>query len=145
MLRANAGRKPDMGAAIGGDTGKVIAASFVATFMLSPVNAIAAPQQFDCSLTIVETKTAGKKDVGAEQRSIVLLVDKQARTVTVQQNDGARALDNVTMSEHNINGYVDDLSLSVDLSTWKIALQTYKSNPDWQTIEFGACTPNGKQ
>ncbi len=123
---------------------KVLAALGAALALVSPLNATAAPKKFDCSLSVLETKTAGKKDVGAEQRSIVLLVDAQAKTVTVQQNNGARALENVTMSEHSINGYVDDLSLSVDLSSWKIALQTYRNNPDWQSIEFGDCVASAR-
>ncbi len=123
---------------------KVLAALGAALVLVSPVTATAAPKKFNCSLSVLETKMAGKKDVGAEQRSIVLLVDEQAKAVTVLQNDGARALENVTMSEHSINGYVDDLSLSVDLSSWKIALQTYRNNPDWQSIEFGDCIPSAK-
>ena len=127
--------------AIAGAAAEVSAALGAALSLFTPLSAAAAPKTFDCSLSVLETKAAGKKDVGAEQRSIVLLVDEQAKKVTVQQNNSARALDNVTMSEHSINGYIEDLSLSVDLSSWKIALQTYKSNPDWQSIEFGDCVP----
>jgi len=133
-----------MASAIAGDAVKVSLALGAALMLFSPARATAAPKSFDCRLTVVETKASGKKDVGSEQRSIVLLIDEQAKTVMVQQDSGARALNNVTMSEHNINGYVDDLSLSVDLSSWKIALQTYKSDPDWQSIEFGDCAPTVK-
>ena len=133
-----------MASTIAGDAVMVSSALAAALMLFSPTRAACAPKSFDCRLTVVETKASGKKDVGSEQRSIVLLIDEQAKAVTVQQDFGARALDNVTMSEHNINGYVDDLSLSVDLSSWKIALQTYKSAPDWQSIEFGDCTPTVK-
>ena len=108
-----------MASTIAGDAVMVSSALAAALMLFSPTRAACAPKSFDCRLTVVETKASGKKDVGSEQRSIVLLIDEQAKAVTVQQDSGARALDNVTMSEHNINGYVDDLSLSVDLSAGK--------------------------
>ena len=118
-----------VGAAVG------LAAALVA---MSPAGAIAAPKRLDCSLTVLETKAGPKLDVAAEKRSIMVVFDEEAKALAVRQGDSARALGNVTMTQNSMTGYVSDMSLGVDPSSWSVVLQTYKS--DTVDTEFGTCS-----
>lgn len=111
-----------------------------ALFALSP--AIAAPKRLDCNLTVLETKAGSKLDVAPENRSITVVFDKEAKALTVRQDGGARVLGNVTMTQNSMDGYVSEMSLGIDPSSWSIVLQTYK--PDSVDVEFGACSLSAK-
>lgn len=113
-----------------------------ALLALSPAAAIAAPKRLDCSLTVRETKAGSKLDVGPENRSITVVFDKEAKALTVRQDGGARVLSNVTMTQSSMNGYVSEMSLGIDPSSWSIVLQTYK--PDSVDVEFGTCSLSAK-
>jgi hypothetical protein len=110
--------------------------------LLSSAAAAAAPKRLDCSLTKLETRAGGNFDVKAESRSITVVFDDAAKTLTVYQDDSGRALNQVTMTQISMNGYVDEMSLGIDLSSWSIVLQTYK--PNSITSEFGACSQSAK-
>lgn len=117
--------------------------AFVGAFLLlSPAGAIAAPKRLDCNLTNFETKAGPKSDSGTEKRSITVVVDEEAKGLTVYQDGNARALNNVTISQTSMNGYVADISLGIDPSTWNIVFQTYE--PDTTRVEFGVCGPSAK-
>jgi len=109
-----------------------------ALFALSPAGADAAPKRLDCSLTVLETKAGPKLDVAAEKRAVIVVFDQEAKALTVRQDGGARALGNVTMTQSSMTGYVDEMSLGVDPSSWSVVLQTYK--PDSVDVEFGTCS-----
>jgi hypothetical protein len=81
-------------------------------------------------------------DVGAEKRSIVVVFDEEAKALSVLQDGDERALGNVTMTQNSFNGYVGEMSLGVDPSSWSVVLQTYKS--DTVETEFGACSLSAK-
>lgn len=121
------------------DAVSALAAAFA---LLLPAGAVAGPQSLDCRLTQLETKAAAKFDVETESRPITILFDEEARALTVTQDGNARALHNVTITQSSMNGYVDDMSLGIDPSSWRIVFQTYK--PDSERIEFGACSLNAK-
>lgn len=79
----------------------------------------------------------------AENRSITVLVDQEAKALTVDQDGSGRALDNVTATQIAITGYVrGQVSLSVDPTSLSVVLQTYK--PDSTLNEFGACSVSAK-
>jgi hypothetical protein len=123
---------------------EALSALAAALLLLSPAGAIAAPKRLDCNLTILET-TAGpksavgaKSNVGAESRSITVMFDEEAKALTVYQDGTAQVLNNVTMSQVAMSGYVSgEMSLSIDPSSWSIAFQAYK--PESTSTEFGAC------
>ncbi len=105
-------------------------------FSMSPAGA--APKRLDCTLTVLETKAGLKLDVAAEKRSIIIVFDEQAKALAVRQDGGARTLSNVTMTQSSMTGYVGEMSLGVDPSSWSVVLQTYK--PDSVDVEFGTCS-----
>ncbi len=111
---------------------------------LPPAGAIAAPQRLDCSLSVVETKAGSKQDVGTEHRSIVVVFDEEAKAITVNQDGISRALNHVTMTQMTMNGYVADMSLGIDLSSWKIVFQTYMPDPESMRVEYGTCSSSTK-
>jgi len=117
--------------------------AFAATLLLlSPAGAIAAPKRLDCNLTNFETKAGPKSDSGAEKRSITVVFDEEAKGLTVYQDGSARVLKNVTISQTSMNGYVDDISLGIEPSSWNIVFQTYE--PDSTRVEFGTCSLSTK-
>ena len=118
--------------------------TLAATLLLvSPFAARAAPKRLDCNLTSLETRAGPKTDVGAENRSITVVFDEEAKALTVYPDGSALALTNVTMSSIAMSGYVSGkVSLSIDPSSWNIAFQTYKS--DSTSTEFGTCSPSAK-
>ena len=116
----------------------------IALLLLSPAAAIAAPQRLDCTLTVLETKAGSKQDVGVEKRSITVVFDDLAKTITVTQDGNARVLNHVTMTQMTMNGYVDDMSVGIDVSSLKIVFQTYMPEPDSMRVEYGACSSSTK-
>ncbi|MGP0088830.1 MAG: hypothetical protein ACLPKB_02555 [Xanthobacteraceae bacterium] len=113
-----------------------------ALLLLSPAGAIAAPKRLDCNLTDFETKAGPKSDSGTEKRSITVVFDEEAKGLTVYQYGSARVLNNVTISQTSMNGYVNDISLGIDPSSWNIVFQTYE--PDTTRVEFGVCGLSAK-
>ena len=111
--------------------------------LLSPGGGSAAPTRLDCTLTSLEMKTGSTTDTAAENRSIIVVFDRDAKALTVYPDDSAVVLTNVTMSQIAMSGYVSgDVSLSIDPSSWGIVFQTYK--PASTTTEFGACSLSAK-
>ena len=116
----------------------VAAASVLGAALLLPsVVAVAAPKRLDCSLTRIETRTGPNLEVGRENRPIIVVFDDEAKSLAMYQDGGKWGLGHVTITQISMNGYVDEISLGIDLSTWSIVLQTYK--PEAMTAEFGAC------
>jgi len=114
-----------------------------AVLPLPPAGAVAAPQRLDCNLTSLETRTGSTTDAVAENRSITVVFDREAKALTVYPNGSALVLTNVTMSQIAMSGYVSgDVSLSIDPSSWSIVFQTYK--PASANTEFGTCSPSAK-
>jgi len=109
---------------------------------VSSAGAIAAPKRLDCSLTDIETKAGAKSDFEAENRSITVVVDAEAKALTVYQDGSARVLNNVTITQTSMNGYVGDISLGIASASWSIVFQTYA--PDSMRTEFGACIPSAE-
>ena len=58
--------------------------------LLSPVGAVAAPKRLDCKLTSLETRTVQTTDVVAENRSIAVVFDQEAKALTVYPDGSAR-------------------------------------------------------
>ncbi len=124
--------------------GCALGALAVSLLLLSPTGAIAAPRRLDCSLTVLETKAGSKQDVGTEHRSIVVVFDDEAKAITVTQDGSSQVLNHVTMTQMTMNGYAADMSLGIDLSSWKIVFQTYKPDPDSMRVEYGVCSLSPK-
>jgi hypothetical protein len=122
----------------------VLGALAAALLPLSPADAIAALQRRDCSLTVVETKAGSKQDVGAENRSIVVVFDDEAKAITVNQDGSSQVLNHVTMTQMTMNGYAADMSLGIDLSSWKIVFQTYQPDSSSMRVEYGVCSLSPK-
>lgn len=122
---------------------KAAGALAAAVLLLASAGAIAAPQRLDCTLTSLETKAGPTTDVAAENRSITVVFDQEAKVLTAYPNGNALVLTNVTMSQVAISGYVSgQVSLSLDPSSWSIVFQTYK--PDSTSTEFGTCSVSTK-
>ena len=118
------------------------AALAAACLLLSPAGAIAVPKRLDCTLTELETKAGSKSDFAAESRSITVVFDEQAQVLSVYQDGGARVLNNVTISETSMNGYVGDISLGIATTSGNMVIQTYA--PGSTRAEFGACSPSAE-
>lgn len=108
-----------------------------ALLLLLPSAGEAAPQQLDCTLTMLESK-ANPNFTEAESRPIAVIVDQQAKAIAVSQDGTTQALDHVTFSQLTINGYTSTLSLGMDKSSGNIVLQSY--GPNANKTEFGACS-----
>jgi hypothetical protein len=111
--------------------------------MLLPTVATAAPRLFDCSLSQVETKVGQNFDAAAENRSISLAVDDESHTITLHQDGRGQAMRHVTITQIAMNGYTDDTSVGIQISSGDIVLQSYA--PNSTKAEFGTCRPSGKQ
>lgn len=121
----------------------IAGASALATaLLLPPAVAAAAPKQLDCSLTRLETRAGPNFEVEGENRPIAVIFDDEAKSLAVSAGAGKRGLGHVTITQISMNGYVDDMSLGIDMSSWSIVLQTYK--PEAMTTEFGACRESAK-
>jgi hypothetical protein len=124
--------------------GCTLAALTAALLLASPAGAIAAPRRLDCSLTVLETKAGSKQDVGTENRSIVVMFDDEAKAITVNQDGSSQVLNHVTMTQMTMNGYAADMSLGIDLSSWKIVFQTYQPDSSSMRVEYGVCSLSPK-
>lgn len=121
----------------------VAAASALAiALLLPPAVAVAVPRRLDCSLTGLETKIGSDFEIGRESRPIAVVFDDEAKSLAVYQDGRMRGLSHVTITQISMNGYDDEMSLGIDMSSWSIVLQTYK--PEAMTTEFGACSQSAK-
>jgi hypothetical protein len=109
----------------------------VAVLLLLPTGAVAAPERLDCHLTQLETLGGTKSDQSAENQSITIVFDEQTHALTVYKDASARTLKSVTITQSSMSGFLDDISLGVDRSSWGIVFQTYAS--DSPQVEFGDC------
>ncbi len=116
--------------------------ALAAAHLLLPSALAAAPKRLDCSLTNLETTVGPKYEAEAENRPITVVFDEEAKTLAVYQDGNRRVLDHVTITQISINGYIDEISLGIDMSSWSIVLQTYK--PNSMSAEFGACSQSAK-
>jgi hypothetical protein len=112
--------------------------AFVALILLSPGGAIAAPTALDCTLTELVANTGRE----AENRSITVVLDEEARSLTVYQDGSAQVLSHITLTQSTMNGYVKGMSLGIDRSSLSVVFQIYK--PNSTSTEFGSCTVSAK-
>ena len=100
----------------------------------------ATPQELDCILTDVETKSEETKfdsQVAVEKRAIVVTFDEQQRLLSLREGKANKLLQDVTITPTSMNGAADDISLGIDRSSWRIVFQTY--GPNSVRNEFGIC------
>ena len=100
----------------------------------------AAPQELDCILTDVETKSEETKfdsQVAVEKRAIVVTFDEQQGSLSLRQGTANKSLQDVTITPTSMNGAADDISLGIDRSSWRIVFQSY--GPNSVRNEFGIC------
>ncbi|MGA2125986.1 MAG: hypothetical protein ABSG76_07525 [Xanthobacteraceae bacterium] len=102
----------------------------MASAWISPAGA--APQRLDCVLTDTDTQRGGEK------RAIAIAFDEASRTITLNENDQARPLRDVAISNSSMSGGVDDVSVGVDRSSLRVVYQVYR--PESVVNEFGRCT-----
>jgi len=116
------------------------------SMLLSLVTSSAAPRLLDCTLNEVETMEGQNFDLEPESRSISLALDEESRTITLYQ-DGAgqtrQVLSHVTFTQIAINGYTDNTSVGIQVSSGNIVLQSYALKIT--KAEFGICHPGQKQ
>jgi hypothetical protein len=109
----------------------------IVLLLLPPAAEAAAPKLFDCTLTQSES-TDDMKGAQTEHRSIAMVVDEEAKTITLSQNGTKQALGIVSFSQSTINGYTDNISVGMDRSSGNFVLQSNGSNSE--KIEFGTCS-----
>ena len=109
----------------------------VALLLLPPAIASAAPRQFNCTLTQLESRAAANF-TETEYRSFTILADEEAKTITVSQGGSEQALAHVTFSQLTMNGYTAEISLGLDTSSGSLVLQSY--SPNSNKSEFGVCS-----
>jgi hypothetical protein len=100
----------------------------------------ATPQELDCILTDVETKSEETKfdsQVAVEKRAIVVIFDEQQGSLNLRLGTANKSLQDVTITPTSMNGAADDISLGIDRSSWRIVFQTY--GPNSVRNEFGIC------
>lgn len=114
----------------------------VALLLLPSAIAAAAPRRLDCTLTQLETMVGSNFDAQAENRSIAIVVDEEPKTIMVYQDGSRQALDHVTITQIAMNGYIDEISLGIQISSGNIVLQSY--GPNSTKTEFGTCSQSSK-
>jgi hypothetical protein len=98
-------------------------------------DASAEPRQLNCVLTDTEAKP------GSESRTIIVVFDENAKTMTAKDGDKSYSFNKVSISSVAINGGNDSITLGIDLSSLGIVWQQYAA--DKVTTEFGHCQPTG--
>ena len=111
----------------------VIIVNTLLTASVWAADASAAPQQLDCVLTDTEAHP------GSERRPIVVVFDKDAKTLTAKDGDHSYSFGKVSISNVTISGLDDDVSLGIDRSSLGIVWQHYGT--DKVTTEYGRCHP----
>ncbi len=100
----------------------------------------ATPQELDCILTDMETKSEETKfdsQVAGEKRAIVVTFDEQQGLLSLREGKADKLLQDVTITPTSMNGAADGISLGIDRSSWRIVFQTY--GPNSVRNEFGIC------
>lgn len=109
----------------------------IVALLLFPHAADAAvPKLFDCTLT--EFESTADNWLQTEHRVIAMVVDEEAKTITVSQDGTTQTLGNVSFSQSTINGYTDSISIGMDRSSGRLVLQSY--GPSLEKTEFGTCS-----
>ncbi len=103
------------------------------TILVANADALAAPQQLDCTLTDTKAKP------GSEHRPVAIIFDEDAKTLTAKAGDRSYSFDKVTMTYIAISGQTGDASVGVDRSALGIVWQQYAAGK--VTTEFGHCLP----
>jgi hypothetical protein len=119
--------------------------SLIAVLALSAISgsfgiAKATPQELDCILTDVETKSEETKfdsQVAFEKRAIIVTFDEQQGSLNLRQGTANKPFQDVTITPTSMNGAADGISLGIDRSSWRIVFQTY--GPNSVRNEFGIC------
>jgi len=110
---------------------------------LSPVTSSAPPRSLHCTLNEVETMAGQNFDLAPESRSISLTLDEGSQTITLYQDGAGQALSHVTITQIAMNGYTDNTSVGIQVSSGNIVLQSYALN--FTKAKFGICHPGEKQ
>jgi len=115
-----------------------LAAAMICSALLAAsawtANASAEPQQLDCVLTDTEAHP------GSEHRPIVVIFDKDAKTLTAKDGDHSYSFGKISISNVTINGLDDNVSLGIDRSSLGIVWQQYGT--DKVATEYGHCRPH---
>lgn len=119
--------------------GRAMTFALLASTLLSPATSFAAPRSLDCELNEVETTQGRTFDLAPESRSISLTLDEGLQTMTLYQNGAGQALSHVTITQIAMNGYTDNTSVGIQVSSENIVLQSYALN--FTKAEFGTCRP----
>ena len=118
---------------------KALAAAIaLAIALLLPAVAVAAPKRLDCSLITHETRIGPNLAFERENRPVTVVFDAETELLAVYHDGSKRALSHVTITRISMNGYVDEMSLGIDMASWSIVLQAYK--PEVTIAEFGVCS-----
>jgi hypothetical protein len=102
--------------------------------------ASATPQELDCILTDIETKSEETKfdsQVAVEKRAIAVTFDEQQGALSLREGAASKPLQDVTITPTSMNGAAGNVSLGIDRSSWRIVFQTY--GPNSVRNEFGIC------
>ena len=112
------------------------------SLLVASTAVLANAARLDCRLTDIESRKGAQFDraVGAENRSLTVVFDKQRGTITFDRQGNPQALGDVTITQTSIAGAINDISLGIDRASGSIVFQTYA--PDSMRAEFGECTPN---
>lgn len=96
-----------------------------------PGGASATPQRLNCVLTDTADRLA------SENRSVIVIFDDAAKTVSAQAGGQNYNFDNVSISNIAISGNMSSNSVGIDRSSFGIVWQQYGA--DKVTTEFGQC------
>ena len=110
--------------------------------LVAPATALAEPTRLECMLSRLQTKSGQNFESAVENRSLVVTFDEEGRSLKVDRDGKTYALGHITMTPISMTGYVDDISLGVDRSSWSVVLQTF--GPNATTSEFGTCGKSTK-
>ena len=108
----------------------------------SSAAALAEPTRLECTLSRLQTKSGQNFESAVENRSLSVTYDEEGRSLKVDRDGKTYSLGHITMTPISITGYVDDISLGVDRSSWSVVLQTFGSSST--TSEFGTCGKSTK-
>ena len=102
--------------------------------------ASATPQELDCILNDVETKSEETKfdsQVAVEKRAIAVTFNEQQGALSLREGAASKPLQDVTITPTSMNGAAGNVSVGIDRSSWRIVFQTY--GPNSVRNEFGIC------
>ena len=114
----------------------------LAATLVSTATSPGAQQSLQCALNEVETREGQNFDLAPENRSISLTLDEGSQTMTLYQDGTGQALSHVTITQIAMNGYTDNTSVGIQVSSGDIVLQSYALNSS--KAEFGICRPGHK-